>query len=93
MQVFVLVNSESGKFTVSLKPEDSLCNGNWHSIFSKQCTPQHFHLYITVLPISKPNTSATEQLGIVYTHTYIYKLKDPIDAQKKNLKVTDEIMP
>ncbi|KAG7323189.1 hypothetical protein KOW79_012891 [Hemibagrus wyckioides] len=32
-EVFVLVNSESGEFTVSLKPEDSLCDGNWHSIF------------------------------------------------------------
>ncbi|XP_047662931.1 laminin subunit alpha-5 isoform X3 [Tachysurus fulvidraco] len=32
-EVFVLVNSDSGEFTVSLKPEDSLCDGNWHSIF------------------------------------------------------------
>ncbi|KAB5546449.1 hypothetical protein PHYPO_G00072140 [Pangasianodon hypophthalmus] len=32
-EVVVLVNSGSGEFTVSLKPEDSLCDGNWHSIF------------------------------------------------------------
>ncbi|KAI5095781.1 laminin subunit alpha-5 isoform X1 [Silurus meridionalis] len=32
-EVIVLVNSGSGEFTVSLKPEDSLCDGNWHSIF------------------------------------------------------------
>ncbi|TUI56729.1 Laminin subunit alpha-5 [Bagarius yarrelli] len=31
-EVFVLVNSGSGEFTVSFKPEDSLCDGNWHTI-------------------------------------------------------------
>lgn len=32
-EVVVSVNSGSGEFTVSLKPEDSLCDGDWHSIF------------------------------------------------------------
>ncbi|XP_072512537.1 laminin subunit alpha-5 isoform X2 [Salminus brasiliensis] len=32
-EVTVLVNSGSGEFSVSLTPEDSLCDGNWHSIF------------------------------------------------------------
>ncbi|XP_022533328.2 laminin subunit alpha-5 isoform X2 [Astyanax mexicanus] len=32
-EVTVLVNSGSGEFSVSLTPEDSLCDGHWHSIF------------------------------------------------------------
>ncbi|XP_066526408.1 laminin subunit alpha-5 isoform X2 [Hoplias malabaricus] len=32
-KVTVLVNSGSGEFSVSLTPEDSLCDGDWHSIF------------------------------------------------------------
>ncbi|XP_051518234.1 laminin subunit alpha-5 [Myxocyprinus asiaticus] len=31
-QVTVLVNSGSGEFSVSLTPEDSLCDGSWHSL-------------------------------------------------------------
>ncbi|XP_062872234.1 laminin subunit alpha-5 [Trichomycterus rosablanca] len=31
-EVFVLMNSGSAEFSVSLKPEDSLCDGSWHSI-------------------------------------------------------------
>lgn len=35
VQVVVLLNNGSGEFPVSLKPQDSLCDGHWHSIFSK----------------------------------------------------------
>ncbi|XDV45701.1 hypothetical protein PO909_013751 [Leuciscus waleckii] len=31
-QVTVLVNSGSGEFSVSLRPEESLCDGGWHTI-------------------------------------------------------------
>ncbi|XP_051961295.1 laminin subunit alpha-5-like [Xyrauchen texanus] len=31
-QVTVLVNSGSGEFSVSLTPEESLCDGSWHSL-------------------------------------------------------------
>lgn len=56
VQVFVLVNSDSGEFTVSLKPEDSLCDGNWHSILSKL---QH---HFTTFPNVYHSTQQLHQL-------------------------------
>uniref|UniRef100_A0A8C1MUI0 Laminin, alpha 5 n=1 Tax=Cyprinus carpio TaxID=7962 RepID=A0A8C1MUI0_CYPCA len=35
VQVTVLVNSGSGEFSVSLTPEESLCDGGWHTIASE----------------------------------------------------------
>uniref|UniRef100_A0A8B9M1E1 Laminin, alpha 5 n=1 Tax=Astyanax mexicanus TaxID=7994 RepID=A0A8B9M1E1_ASTMX len=53
-EVTVLVNSGSGEFSVSLTPEDSLCDGHWHSIFSKSCI---HHTYTLVLPLFPCATS------------------------------------
>uniref|UniRef100_A0A8C1UBQ2 Laminin, alpha 5 n=1 Tax=Cyprinus carpio TaxID=7962 RepID=A0A8C1UBQ2_CYPCA len=42
VQVTVLVNSGSGEFSVNLTPEESLCDGGWHTIASDLWKPKTF---------------------------------------------------
>uniref|UniRef100_A0A8C1MCI5 Laminin, alpha 5 n=1 Tax=Cyprinus carpio TaxID=7962 RepID=A0A8C1MCI5_CYPCA len=53
-QVTVLVNSGSGEFSVSLTPEESLCDGGWHTIASESLKTQTISLHLTSL--WKPKT-------------------------------------
>uniref|UniRef100_A0A9J8D7J6 Laminin, alpha 5 n=1 Tax=Cyprinus carpio carpio TaxID=630221 RepID=A0A9J8D7J6_CYPCA len=54
VQVTVLVNSGSGEFSVSLTPEESLCDGGWHTIASESLKTQTISLHLTSL--WKPKT-------------------------------------
>lgn len=49
VQVIVLVNSGSGQFSVSLAPEESLCDGGWHTIASESLKTQTITLHLILV--------------------------------------------